>query len=122
MFGGPPSNLNSANTLGFEDILKMPIFPAIRYLIYNHIMMISLCVFAVTPRGAKDAILERNEEAFIAEVRDAVVNELEVAKQRANAYAIWKEQERPPNAFKRGLNSIRYYLCTCEGSCSGGSV
>ena len=75
-------------------------------MIYNHVT-ISLCVFVVHPRSAKDAILERNEEAFIAEVRDAVVNELEVAKQRANAYAIWKEQEKPPSAFRRGLNSIR---------------
>ena len=52
-------------------------------------------------------MLDRDEEAFVAQVRDAVVNELEVEKQRVNAYAIWKEQERQPSAFKRGINSIR---------------
>lgn len=36
-----------------------------------------------------------------------MINELEVEKQRANAYSIWKEQERPPGAFKRGINSLR---------------
>ena len=51
--------------------------------------------------------MDRDEEAFVAQVRDAVVNELEVEKQRANAYAIWKDQEKPPSAFKRGINSIR---------------
>ena len=58
-------------------------------------------------RSAEDAVLDRDEEAFVAQVRDAVVNELEVEKQRVNAYAIWKEQERQPSAFKRGINSIR---------------
>lgn len=44
-------------------------------------------------RSPTDAILERNDATFIAGVRDAVINELEVEKQSANAYAIWKEKE-----------------------------
>lgn len=62
--------------------------------------MVSSC------RSPDDSIYGRDEETFIAQVRDAVVNELEVEKQRANAYAIWKE-DRPPSAFKRGINTLR---------------
>ncbi len=61
-----------------------------------------------TCRSANDSVYDRDEEAYIAQVRDAVVNELEVEKQRANAYAIWKEQERQPSAFKRGINTLRW--------------
>ena len=57
-------------------------------------------------RSAKDAVLERDEESFIAEVQDDVINNLEVEKQSANAYAIWKD-EKHPGAFRRGLTKIR---------------
>ena len=57
-------------------------------------------------RSAKDAVLDRNEESFIAEVQDDVINNLEVEKQSANAYAIWKD-EKHPGAFRRGLTKIR---------------
>ena len=57
-------------------------------------------------RSAKDAVLERDEESFIAEVQDDVINSLEVEKQSANAYAIWKD-EKHPGAFRRGLTKIR---------------
>ncbi len=69
----------------------------------------SSCHIYPTPplRSAKDSVYDRDDETYIAQVRDAVVNELEVEKQRANAYAIWKEQEKGPNAFKRGINTLR---------------
>lgn len=63
-------------------------------------------LLAILFRSAKDAILDRDEESFIAEVRDDVVNNLEVEKQQANAYAIWKD-EKHPGAFRRGLTKIR---------------
>ncbi|XP_064384704.1 uncharacterized protein LOC135333633 [Halichondria panicea] len=67
-------------------------------------------VVRVNERSAKDSVYDRDDETYIAQVRDAVVNELEVEKQRANAYAIWKEQEKGPNAFKRGINTLRASL------------
>ena len=43
----------------------------------------------------------------MAKVRDAVINELEVEKQSANAYLIWRDQERHEGAFRRGMSKIR---------------
>ncbi|XP_064384693.1 DDB1- and CUL4-associated factor 17-like isoform X4 [Halichondria panicea] len=37
-------------------------------------------------RSAKDSVYDRDEETYIAQARDVVVNELEVEKQQANAY------------------------------------
>ncbi len=46
-----------------------------------------------TCRSPKDAVLERNEPTFVTEIRDAVINGLEVEKQSANAYQIWSERD-----------------------------
>ena len=50
--------------------------------------LLPLCIC----RSPTDAVLERNDPTFIAEIRDAVINEVEVENQSANAYAIWTEK------------------------------
>ena len=64
------------------------------------------CVFLLQ-RNPNDSILERNDAEFVAKIRDAVINELEVEKQSANAYLIWREQERTEGAFRRGMTRLR---------------
>ena len=58
-------------------------------------------------RNPTDSILERNDAEFVAKVRDAVINELEVFKQSADAYLIWRDQEKTEGAFRRGMSRIR---------------
>ena len=44
----------------------------------------------------------------MARVRDAVINELEASKQSANAYLIWRDQEKTEGgAFRRGMTRLR---------------
>ena len=63
--------------------------------------------FHSVPRNPNDSILERNDAEFVAKIRDAVINELEVEKQSANAYVIWREQEKQEGAFRRGMTRLR---------------
>ena len=51
--------------------------------------------------------MERNDAEFVAKVRDAVINELEVFKQSANAYIIWNEQGRQDGAIRRTVSRLR---------------
>ena len=60
-----------------------------------------------TFRNPTDAILERNDAEFVAKIRDAVINELEVFKQSANAYVIWNEQGRQDGTFRRTMSRLR---------------
>jgi hypothetical protein len=61
----------------------------------------------VNDRNPTDSILERNDAEFVARIRDAVINELEVFKQSANAYLIWRDTEKTEGAFRRGMTRLR---------------
>lgn len=73
-------------------------------------------------RTGKDVYLDKNEEAFVQMIRDAVINSLEVEKQSICAYSVWKDQEyHPPGAFKRGISKIRNsFRRSRTGSAAGG--
>ena len=60
-----------------------------------------------SPRNPTDSVLERNDAEFVARIRDAVINELEVFKQSANAYLIWGDTEKTEGAFRRGMTRLR---------------
>ena len=66
-------------------------------------------------RSPTDAVLERNDATFIAEIRDAVINEVEVETQSANAYAIWTE--KPEEVCMCVCMYVRTYVCVCLSIC-----
>ena len=63
--------------------------------------------FFSPPRNPTDSILERNDAEFVAKIRDAVINELEVFKQSVDAYHLWQDQQKQEGAFRRGMSRIR---------------
>ena len=74
----------------------------------NTHVMPKLMFYYFTPcRNPTDSILERNDAEFVARVRDAVINELEVFKQSADAYLIWHDTEKSDGAFRRGMTRLR---------------